>query len=84
MAYRDNESYTTQKLEQLEQQIKEFEDKINNVNTHFSRIEEKINYIINLLETLWSDDTEEEEDEYIDDSNEGWLPELDAWKEDEE
>jgi len=75
-----------QKIKLLEERFNKLEEQINGVDHHFSRIEEKVNYIINLLETLWSDvDDDELEDELDeeDNGNEGWLPELDAWKEED-
>lgn len=42
------------------------------------RVEEKINMILMMLETLFEEDEEEETEE--DYSNEGWIEDLDSWK----
>lgn len=59
----------------------QLETEINGLYAHFDRIEDKVNYIINLLEILIETDIEEEieDDEYMD-SNEGWISDLDSWK----
>lgn len=70
-------------VEKLEENVNVLEEKINKINTHFSRIEEKVNYIIDILESfLAADDDEEIEEDYP--SNEGWISGLDSWKEDYE
>lgn len=56
------------------------ETKVNLMYTHFDRIEEKVNYIINLLEILIETDIEEDEDDDDMVGNEGWITDLDAWK----
>jgi hypothetical protein len=68
---------------QLQERVADLDKKVNDVNIHFDRIEEKVNYIINLLEVLISDEDEDEEEdeEELDDSNEGWIVGLDSWKE---
>jgi hypothetical protein len=67
---------------QLQERVADLDKRVNAVNIHFDRIEEKVNYIINLLEILISDEDEDEEDEEeLDDSNEGWIVGLDSWKE---
>lgn len=65
---------------QLQERVADLDKRVNAVNIHFDRIEEKVNYIINLLEILISDEDEEDEEE-LDDSNEGWIVGLDSWKE---
>lgn len=74
------------RIKKIEEQIDHLELKLNEVSHHFSRIEEKVNYIITLLETLWEATEENEEDdvdEEEDYGNEGWIPGLDAWKEED-
>jgi hypothetical protein len=67
---------------QLQERVADLDKRVNAVNIHFDRIEEKVNYIIDLLEVLISvDDEEEEDEEELDDSNEGWIVGLDSWKE---
>ena len=66
---------------QLQERVADLDKKANDVNIHFDRIEEKVNYIINLLEVLISDGDEEQDEEELDDSNEGWIVGLDSWKE---
>lgn len=65
---------------QLQERVADLDKRVNAVNIHFDRIEDKVNYIINLLEILISDEDEEDEEE-LDDSNEGWIVGLDSWKE---
>ena len=65
---------------QLQERVADLDKRVNAVNIHFDRIEDKVNYIINLLEILVSDEDEEDEEE-LDDSNEGWIVGLDSWKE---
>jgi prefoldin subunit 5 len=79
----DNENMF-QRVKILEEKYGQIDKQINAVNNHFRRIEEKVNYIIDLLETLCSCDTKEDAEEYIDENNEEWLPELDTWKKNEE
>lgn len=63
------------------EQFDALETKVNLMYTHFDRIEEKVNYIINLLEILIETDIEDEVDEDDDMvGNEGWITDLDAWK----
>lgn len=69
-------------VEKLEENVNGLEEKINQINTHFSRIEEKVNYIIDILESFLAADEEEIEEDYP--SNEGWISGLDSWKEDYE
>lgn len=66
---------------QLQERVADLDKRVNAVNIHFDRIEEKVNYIIDLLEVLISVDEEEEDEEELDDSNEGWIVGLDSWKE---
>ena len=66
---------------QLQERVADVDKRVNAVNIHFDRIEEKVNYIIDLLEVLISVDEEEEDEEELDDSNEGWIVGLDSWKE---
>ena len=60
----------------------QLEAEIQGLYTHFDRIEEKVNYIINLLEVLIETDIEDtetdEEEDYL--GGEGWIQDLDAWK----
>jgi len=65
---------------QLQERVADLDKRVSDVNIHFDRIEEKVNYIIDLLEVLISVDEEEDEEE-LDDSNEGWIVGLDSWKE---
>jgi len=65
---------------QLQERVADLDKRVSAVNIHFDRIEEKVNYIIDLLEVLISVDEEEDEEE-LDDSNEGWIVGLDSWKE---
>ena len=67
-------------IKKLKQNVKNLEVNVNNINTHFTRIEEKVNYIINILESFLAEEEEEEADEeYL--SNEGWFPDdSDSWK----
>lgn len=68
-------------IKKLKENVKNLEVNVNNINTHFTRIEEKVNYIINILESFLETEEEEEEggEEYL--SNEGWLPDdSDSWK----
>jgi len=59
----------------------QLEAEIQGLYTHFDRIEEKVNYIINLLEVLIETDLEEDETEDdLYNGNEGWIEDLDAWK----
>lgn len=59
----------------------QLEEEIQGLYTHFDRIEEKVNYIINLLEVLIETDLEEDETEDdLYNGNEGWIEDLDAWK----
>jgi len=63
------------------EELNALELKVNMMYTHFDRIEEKVNYIINLLEVLIETDIEDEVDEDDDMvGNEGWITDLDAWK----
>lgn len=63
------------------EELDALETKVNMMYTHFDRIEEKVNYIINLLEILIETDVEDEADEDDDMiGNEGWITDLDAWK----
>jgi len=66
---------------QLQERVADLDKRVSAVNIHFDRIEEKVNYIIDLLEVLISVDEEEEDEEELDDSNEGWIVGLDSWKE---
>jgi len=66
---------------QLQERVADLDKRVSDVNIHFDRIEEKVNYIIDLLEVLISVDEEEEDEEELDDSNEGWIVGLDSWKE---
>ena len=66
---------------QLQERVADLDKRVNAVNIHFDRIEEKVNYIIDLLEVLISVEEEEEDEEELDDSNEGWIVGLDSWKE---
>lgn len=66
---------------QLQERVADLDKKVNDFKIHFDRIEEKVNYIINLLEVLISDGDEEQDEEELDDSNEGWIVGLDSWKE---
>jgi hypothetical protein len=64
-------------IKKLKQNVKDLEVNVNNINTHFTRIEEKVNYIINILESFLAE--EEADEEYL--SNEGWFPDdSDSWK----
>jgi|32_taG_2_1085360.scaffolds.fasta_scaffold24441_1 chromosome segregation ATPase len=76
------------RIKKVEEQIGHLQSKLNEVSHHFSRIEDKVNYIVALLETLWeaTDESEEDEEteEYEDYSNEGWIPGLDDWKEEDD
>jgi hypothetical protein len=59
----------------------QLEAEIQGLYTHFDRIEEKVNYIINLLEVLIEtdiDEPEQEEEDFL--GGEGWIQDLDAWK----
>jgi len=76
------------RIKKIEEQIDHLELKLNEVSHHFSRIEEKVNYIITLLETLWDATDENEEDDDLEEDedygNEGWIPGLDSWKDQDE
>jgi hypothetical protein len=76
------------RIKKIEEQIGHLELKLNEVSHHFSRIEEKVNYIITLLETLWDATDENEEDDDLEEDedydNEGWIPGLDSWKDQDE
>jgi hypothetical protein len=68
-------------IKKLKENVKNLEVNVGNINTHFTRIEEKVNYIINILESFLAEDDEDEdnEEEYL--SNEGWMPDdSDSWK----
>ena len=61
-------------IKKLKENVKNLEVNVGNINTHFTRIEEKVNYIINILESFLAEEDEDEdnEEEYL--SNEGWIP----------
>lgn len=68
-------------IKKLKENVKNLEVNIGHINTHFTRIEEKVNYIINILESFLAEEDEDEdnEEEYL--SNEGWMPDdSDSWK----
>jgi hypothetical protein len=59
-------------------------DQLKNIEDKVDRIEEKINYILSLMEELFADYDKEEDEEEIDEDNvgnEGWIIGLDSWKE---
>ena len=63
------------------------EDFMNDIGTRLDRIEEKINYMLSLIEELFAENNDEEdEEEHLEDDsgNEGWIPGLDFWKNEEE
>lgn len=56
------------------------DDFLNKIEIRLDRIEEKINYMLSLMEELFSDD-DDDDDEIVEDSgNEGWISGLDIWK----
>ena len=68
-------------IKKLKENVKNLEVNVSHINTHFTRIEEKVNYIINILESFLAEEDEDEdnEEEYL--SNEGWIPDdSDSWK----
>jgi hypothetical protein len=60
------------------------DDFLNKIELKLNRIEEKINYMLSLMEELFADDEDKDEELEADSGNEGWITGLDSWKEDYE
>jgi hypothetical protein len=55
-------------------------DYFEKIESRLERIEEKINYMLSLMEELFADDEDNEDETVGDGGNEGWISELDIWK----
>ena len=66
----------------LETNIDKLEQKLSVISSQMDRINDKVDHIINFLEFLVADTTEEdlEEQEDIYDSDESWAQDPDSWK----
>lgn len=61
------------------------DDFLNKIELRLDRIEEKINYMLSLMEELFADDDDDDSEDLEEDfGNEGWIPGLDSWKDQDE
>ena len=71
------------KVATLDKTVDNLGKKMSKVNVHLQRIENKVNHIINFLEEFLVADTSEDYDDEDDfDTDETWVPDPDAWKQD--
>ena len=65
--------------------VNSLEENVANIKVQISKIDAKIDHIINFLEFLIDNETEEQEDDDQDiyDSDETWVEDPDSWKNNE-